>query len=267
MKGTIRDEGAAGGLPVLEARQLVWALGAHRVVDDVSFGIRRGEVVGLIGPNGAGKSTLFSLLAGERYPLSGEIRLNGHTVTSEPAESRPERGMGRTFQVPRPFAALSVLENVMLGARGHRGERLVEGLLRPAAVRRAEQRVRDEAMQWLEFTTLAPLAREPARVLSIGQRKLLELARLLIAAPSVILLDEPMAGVQPRLIELLSERLRSLAQAGMTVLLVEHQLSLIAALCDRVLVMAEGKLLLSGEPEAVLADPRVAEAYLGMAAT
>jgi branched-chain amino acid transport system ATP-binding protein len=198
--------------------------------------------------------------------MQGEIRLNGHTVTAEPAQRRPARGMGRTFQVPRPFGALSVLENVMLGAQNPPGEQLLTGLLRPAAVRRSEQQLRDEAMRWLEFTTLAPLARQPARVLSIGQRKLLELARLLIATPSMILLDEPMAGVQPRLIETLSERLSTLAQSGTTVLLVEHQLSLIASLCQRVLVMAQGKLLTSGAPSTVLADARVAEAYLGMAA-
>jgi branched-chain amino acid transport system ATP-binding protein len=265
MKGETSECSVEGGAPALVARDLVCAFSGIRAVDAVSLEAHRGEILGLIGPNGAGKSTLFSLLAGERVPTHGSIEIGGHVVTREPAAGRLARGLGRTFQVPRPFLALSVLENVMLGAQGHPGESVVGNLLFARGVRARERSLRDEAMRWLEFTTLAPLARAPAQVLSIGQRKLLELARVLMAHPQIVLLDEPMAGVQPALVALLADRLATLAQGGTTVLLVEHQLSLIASLCHRVIVMAAGRILLTGSPADVLADPTVAEAYLGMA--
>ena len=140
---------------------------------------------------------------------------------------------------------------------------MLANLIATAAVRAAERRLRAQAMELLDFMTLAPLAKEPARVLSVGQRKLLELARVLMAAPRVVLLDEPMAGVHPVLVDTLRERIAALARAGTTFLLVEHQLALISALCGRVLVMAGGRILMEGTPAQVLQDPRVAAAYLG----
>ena len=263
MKGETRQPPAAPDRPVLSARGLVTAFSGLRAVDDVSLSVPRGEVLGVIGPNGAGKSTLFNLLAGERVPSRGSIELCGHRVEREPAAQRLARGLGRTFQSPRPFLALSVLENVMLGAQHHPGERVWANLFAAGSVQARERECRDQAMGWLDFMTLTPLARQPAQVLSIGQRKLLELARVLIAKPQVVLLDEPMAGVHPALVETLGERIATLAKQGTTFLLVEHQLSLIAALCDRVMVMANGRVLLEGTPDAVLADPAVADAYLG----
>ncbi len=249
--------------PVVSVRALTHAFGGVRALDAVHFDVPAGAVLGVIGPNGAGKSTLFNLLAGELRPTSGSIALLGVRVEQEAAAGRLARGLGRTFQIPRPFAALSVLENVMLGAQAHPGEGVLANLIATANVRAAERRLRAQAMELLDFMTLAPLAKEPARVLSVGQRKLLELARVLMAAPRVVLLDEPMAGVHPVLVDTLRERIAALAGAGTTFLLVEHQLALISALCGRVLVMAGGRILMEGTPAQVLQDPRVAAAYLG----
>jgi branched-chain amino acid transport system ATP-binding protein len=263
MKGEAEQRSMTDDRPVLRACGLVRAFNGIRAVDAVDLSVSAGEILGVIGPNGAGKSTLFNLLAGELLPTAGPIELMGERVERASAATRLAQGLGRTFQIPRPFGALSVLENVMLGAQDHAGERVFANWLAPSRVRAAERDAKARAMELLAFMKLAPLAREPARVLSIGQRKLLELARVMMAAPRVVLLDEPMAGVHPVLVETLSERIAALAREGTTFLLVEHQLSLIAALCQRVLVMAAGRVLVSGSPSAVLADPRVAEAYLG----
>jgi len=232
-------------------------------VEDVSLAIQPGEIVGLIGPNGAGKSTLFDVLAGERGPSAGEVLLRGQRVDREPAELRLARGLGRTFQIPRPFAALSLVENVMLGARAHPGERLWPNLLAGRRVASAERIALERALGILDFLDLGPLAREPARVLSGGQRKLLELARVLMASPAVVLLDEPAAGVHPALVGTIGQRLATLAADGLAVLIIEHHLGLIRDLCARAVVMAEGRVLCTGTPAEVLADPRVAEAYVG----
>jgi branched-chain amino acid transport system ATP-binding protein len=263
MKDGDSERRVVQGRPVLSASRLVRAFGGVNAVDEVSFAVQPGEVLGVIGPNGAGKSTLFNLLAGELPPTSGTIEVLGVRVEREPAQRRLARGLGRTFQIPRPFGALSVLENLMLGAQGHPGEGMLANLYARGRVRAAERRLREQAMELLRFMTLEPLAHEPARVLSIGQRKLLELSRVLMAAPTVVLLDEPMAGVHPALVETLRERIAALADGGTTFLLVEHQLSLVGALCGRVIVMADGRVLAHGTPAEVLADPRVASAYLG----
>jgi branched-chain amino acid transport system ATP-binding protein len=253
----------AASAPILEAVHVTQRFGGLVAVDDVSLSIAAGEVLGLIGPNGAGKSTLFDVLAGERRPSGGQVLLRGKPVQRQAAEARLAGGLGRTFQIPRPFAALSLLENVMLGATGHPGERLWPNLLAPGRVAAAERAARGRALEILAFLGLERLAREPARVLSGGQRKLLELARVLMAEPAVVLLDEPAAGVHPALMETIGERLATLARGGLAVLVIEHHLGLIAELCGRAVVMVEGRVLCSGTPAAVLADPRVAEAYIG----
>ncbi len=254
---------AAAPAPILEAIRVSRRFGGLVAVDEVSLSIAAGEVVGLIGPNGAGKSTLFDVLAGERQPSAGQVLLRGRRVEREPAEARLAGGLGRTFQIPRPFGALSVLENVMLGAAHHPGERLWPNLFAPTRVAAAERAARARALEILAFLGLEALAKEPARVLSGGQRKLLELARVLMAEPAVVLLDEPAAGVHPTLMQTIVERLATLARGGLAVLLIEHHLGLIAELCARAVVMAEGRVLCVGTPAAVLADARVAEAYVG----
>ena len=248
---------------MLRAQDVSKRFGGTVAVNGVSLSIAAGEICGLIGPNGAGKSTLFNVLAGDMPPTSGRIFLRGKAVESAPAHARLAAGLGRTFQIPRPFAAMSVLENVMLGRQHHPGEQVWWNLIAPARVSRIETAAMADAMEILKFVTLDRLAHQPARVLSGGQRKLLELARLLCAAPSLILLDEPAAGVNPALLDVIIERIAALNQRGITFLIVEHNMELVTRLCRRVFVMAAGEMLCEGRAQDVARDPRVIDAYLG----
>ena len=249
--------------PVLVARDLVKLFGGVAAVDRVSIDLPRGRIFGLIGPNGAGKTTLFDLLAGEQRPNSGGIALNGVAIERAPAHARMKHGLGRTFQIPRPFPGMTLVENVMLGAQGQSGERIWPNWLTPGRVGREERACRDRAMDLLHFVELDSLALSPARVLSGGQRKLLELARALMAEPSLILLDEPAAGVNPSLLAVIVDRIVEINRSGVAVLVTEHNMDVIMKLCEHVFVMAAGRLLCEGSPETVTKDPRVIEAYLG----
>ena len=251
---------------VLTARRVVRHFGGVAAVNDVSFDVRRGEILGLIGPNGAGKTTMFDLLAGSLAPTSGEILIDGTPVAGEAAHRRIGRGLGRTFQIPRPFPNLSLLENVMLAAQAQAGESLLANFFQPRRVAAQEEAAKRRAMELLDLVQLTRLAHEPARVLSGGQRKLLELARVMMADPAVILLDEPAAGVNATLLEVIIDRIRDINARGMTFLLIEHNIDMVTRLCHRVLVMASGQLLCEGTPDEVARDPRVIEAYLGGAA-
>ncbi len=253
----------AGGDAILRADRLVKRFGGNTAVDGMSLDVNRGEIVGLIGPNGAGKSTFFDLLAGTHRADSGRILLDGAPIERLSPERRVAHGLGRTFQIPRPFATLSVVENVMVGAQGQAGERLLPNWLQPGRIAREEKANHDRAMELVDFVGLTRLAREPARVLSGGQRKLLELARALMAEPSVLLLDEPAAGVNPTLLETIVERIKDLNRAGTTILVIEHNMDMVARLCGRVYVMAAGRLLAEGAPDAVARDEGVIDAYLG----
>ncbi|WP_372619398.1 ABC transporter ATP-binding protein [Falsiroseomonas sp.] len=239
------------------------AFGGPPVVDGVSFTLARGTITGLIGPNGAGKTTLFNLIAASLKPDAGSITLDGARIEDLRPDQVFARGLGRTFQIPRPFPAMTVLENVMLAPLGQRGERFWTNWLRPGAVAAEERRNRDVAMHWLEFVGLAKLASQPASVLSGGQRKLLELARVLVAEPRLILLDEPGAGVAPPLLAIIMEKIAELNARGITFLVIEHNMDLVMTLCRPVMVLAQGRKLLEGTPEEVKRDPRVMEAYLG----
>lgn len=259
-------DAVTGEAPFIEARALVKQFAGMRAVDGMSIAIARGEMVGLIGPNGAGKTTMFNLIAGNLSPNSGTIRIGGADVSREGPETRIGRGLGRTFQIPRPFAEMTVLENVLTGAQDQAGETHWMNFLRPGRVAAQEKAGIDKARKLLDFLHLSPLALEPARVLSGGQRKLLELARILMADPDAILLDEPAAGVNPALLDLIIDRVRSLHAQGRTILLIEHNMEMVARLCSRVVVMAAGKLLAQGTPAEVARDPAVLRAYLGGAA-
>jgi branched-chain amino acid transport system ATP-binding protein len=248
---------------VLEARHVVRRFGGLTAVDDVSFAVRSGEIVGLIGPNGAGKTTMFDLLAGSLAPTSGDIILEGARVSAQPAHRRISSGLGRTFQIPRPFPEMSLVENVMLARQDQTGERLLANWLAPGRVAAEERSAHEKAMALLEFVTLARLADEPARILSGGQRKLLELARVLMADPQIILLDEPAAGVNPTLLEVIIDRIQEINRRGTTFLLIEHNIDMVSRLCDRVLVMAGGRLICEGTADEVSQDPAVIDAYLG----
>lgn len=252
--------------PVIAARDLVRHFGGLRAVDGMSIVLERGEMVGLIGPNGAGKTTLFNLIAGSLKPSSGEIRIGGVNVTREGPERRIARGVGRTFQIPRPFAEMTVLENVLTGGQRQAGEGVLMNFLAPRRIAAEESEAVEKARALLDFFTLSRLADEPARVLSGGQRKLMELARVLMADPDAILLDEPAAGVNPALLEFIIERVRALNAQGKTILLIEHNMDVVARLCGRVVVMAAGRQLAEGAPGEVARDPAVVRAYLGEAA-
>jgi len=257
----------AAGLGVegdmLDIRAVSKSFGGAVAVADVSFTVKAGEIAGLIGPNGAGKTTLFNLIAGALKPTSGDILLSGQAITREAPHRRIARGLGRTFQIPRPFGEMTLLENLLTAARGQSGERMVFNWIAPGRVAGEERANVEKAKALLDFVSLAHLAREPARVLSGGQRKLLELARVMMADPRIVLLDEPGAGVNPALLDAIMSRIAEINRRGVTFLIIEHNMDLVARLCRHVYVMAEGRLLTDGAPSEVVRDPRVIDAYLG----
>lgn len=258
-----QSDGAGAPAPALAVDNVVKRFGGVTAVDRVSLSVGRGAVIGLIGPNGAGKTTMFDLIAGSQRANSGAILINGQPAQTSPNHRRARLGLGRTFQIPRPFPEMTVVENVMLGRQGQLGESILPNWLRPRSVAVEERDTHDKAMALLDFVTLTRLAREPARRLSGGQRKLLELARVLMAEPTIILLDEPAAGVNPTLLEVIIDRIVDINRRGVTFLVIEHNMDMVARLCDRVLVMASGRLLCEGAPDEIARDPRVIEAYLG----
>ncbi|MCE9664970.1 ABC transporter ATP-binding protein [Halomonas sp. M5N1S17] len=255
----------AGAIPpLLEVSHLVMDFGGLRALDGASLSVEQGTITGLIGPNGAGKTTLFNVVAGYYEPRAGRVYLNGNDITGLPPHRIFARGLCRTFQIPREHASMSVLENLMLVPRGQAGERFFTSLLRPGRVGAQEAALRQHAEEVLAFLDLSHLANEYARNLSGGQKKLLELARTLMADPKLVLLDEPGAGVNPTLMGRLKENIARLnRERGITFLIIEHDMDLVMSLCNPVIVMSEGRYLMEGPPEAVRHDPQVLEAYLG----
>jgi branched-chain amino acid transport system ATP-binding protein len=251
---------------MLTARSITKDFGGNRAVDDVSFTIEEGTITGLIGPNGAGKTTLFNCLAGLFPPTSGTLALEGERIDRLSPDRIFARGLARTFQIPRPFPDMTVLENVMVAPLHQRGERFWANWFTPGRVAAEERALVAEARHWIDFVGLSHLGDQPARVLSGGQRKLLELARILVAKPRLILLDEPGAGVNPTLLEAIVDRIVTLNRQGVTFLIIEHNMDLVMNLCSPIMVMAQGRLLMSGTAREVREDPRVIEAYLGGAA-
>jgi branched-chain amino acid transport system ATP-binding protein len=239
------------------------SFGGFKAVDDISLEVPIGGLVGIIGPNGAGKSTLFSLITGFLAPDAGTVSLRGEDITRLATHERARRGMVRTFQVPREFSHLTVRENLMVAAPGQSGETLRGLFLRPATVRAEEAAIAARVADTIALLRLEPVADMPAARLSGGQKKLLELGRALMTNPSLILLDEPFAGVNPVLIEALSELIRRLNARGTGFLIIEHDLPALTRLVTTLHVMDRGRLLASGAPAEVLAAPEVREAYLG----
>jgi ABC-type branched-subunit amino acid transport system ATPase component len=248
---------------MLTTRQLVRAFGSLRAVDGVDLEVRGHSITGLIGPNGAGKTTLFNLIAGSLAPSAGEIRFAGEPISGFSPDRIFRKGVARTFQVPRPFPQMTVLENLMLVPLEQTGERFWNNWWRGGTVRREERAARERAMEVLELCALAEKAGELAGRLSGGQQKLLELARVLMIQPRLVLLDEPAAGVNPALLDTLIERIVLLNRRGITFLVIEHNLDLVMSVCEPIVVMAQGKVIYDGDAAGVRRDPRVLDAYLG----
>jgi branched-chain amino acid transport system ATP-binding protein len=258
-----RNTATAGFTPMLAAHAITKAFGGNRAVDEVSFTLTEGTITGLIGPNGAGKTTLFNCLAGLFRPTSGSLTLAGERIDGLSPDRVFAKGVARTFQIPRPFPEMTVLENVMVAPKGQQGERFWTNWLTPGRIAAEERALAVAARHWIDFVGLSHLADAPARVLSGGQRKLLELARVLVAEPRLILLDEPGAGVNPALLNAIVDRIVTLNRQGITFLIIEHNMDLVMSLCRPIMVMAQGRLLMTGTAQEVRSDPRVIEAYLG----
>jgi branched-chain amino acid transport system ATP-binding protein len=248
---------------ILETSGLTRDFGAFRAVDDVSISIRSGSITGLIGPNGAGKTTFFNTLTGMMKPTSGTVVLNGRDITGMPANRLFAMGLARTFQIPRPFRRMSVLENVMLSPLGQVGERILGPIVNAGSMRDQEQEIRKRAMEILEFVTLDKLADHAAGKISGGQTKLLELARVLMGDPSLILLDEPAAGVNPTLTRILIDRIEALNRRGKTFLIIEHDMDFVMRHCNPIVALAQGKVMFQGTAEEAQANTLLLDAYLG----
>ncbi|WP_310963050.1 ABC transporter ATP-binding protein [Nocardioides terrisoli] len=256
-----REPGAPKPDAIVVADNVVRRFGGLTAVDVDHVEIQRGVITALIGPNGAGKTTFFNLLTGFDRPQSGEWAFNGRSLANVPAYKVARMGMIRTFQLTKVLAKLKVIENMRLGATGQRGERFLPGLL--GMWRSQEHEITEKADALLERFLLARLRDDFAGTLSGGQRKLLEMARALMADPELVMLDEPMAGVNPALKQSLLGHVKSLRDEGRTVLFVEHDMDMVRDISDWVIVMAQGQVVAEGPPDSVMSDQRVIDAYLG----
>jgi ABC-type branched-subunit amino acid transport system ATPase component len=258
-----RAAGASlGAEPILEIVGLRKAFGGVIAVDGCSFGIGTG-ITGIIGPNGAGKSTVANLIAGTFSPDAGSVRLLGEDITSLPAHRRAQLGLTRTFQVARQFGSLSVLDNLLVAAPGP-DDGLLGALWRRREMRRRDVALAERAMSVLDEVGLADMADERAANLSGGQMRLLEFARVLVARPKVVLFDEPTAGVNPTLVDRLNGHLRSLSRSGVSALLIEHNLEVVDEVCERVIVLAAGRVLADASMAEHRENEVVVNAYLGI---
>ena len=248
---------------MLEVVNLEKGFGGIKAVDGCSLKVKQGSITGLIGPNGAGKTTLFNLITGFYEADRGEIWFRGEKITGLSPHKIARKALTRTFQIPRELREMTVLENLMVVPENQIGECIWNSLFRPGVVSHQERQLRDEALEVLEFVELIDLANEYAKNLSSGQKKLLELARTLMAEPKMILLDEPGAGVNPTLMRKLTRNIERLRERGKTFFLIEHDMDLIMNLCDTVIVMNKGRQLAQGTPDEIRENESVLEAYLG----
>ena len=249
---------------MLEVQRVDKSFGGLRAVCDCSLEVQEGSITGLIGPNGAGKTTLFNVITGYYKPDKGNVIFQGEQIAGLAPHQIFQKKIYRTFQITREFALMTVLENVMLMPDQQIGERIWNTWLRPGQVRSQEKTVKEKALQVLEFVELIDLRDEYAGSLSGGQKKLLELARSMMAEPKMVLLDEPGAGVNPTLMRKLVANIKQLCEEKkITFLLIEHDMDLVMNLCNPVIVMSEGRKLAGGPPEEIRKDQRVLDAYLG----
>ena len=260
------DPDANDGAEVpLRVTDLEKRFGGIVAVDGASFSVEAGSLTGLIGPNGAGKSTTFNCITGAHAPDSGTITFQGEDITGRRPEQIANKGLVRTFQIARELEEMTVLENLMLAPKHQLGEQLWRSVLPIARgeVIEQESELRERVWEMLDFFEIDHIAHDEAGTLSGGQRKLLEMARAMMTEPEMLLLDEPLAGVNPTLEEKLLDRIHGLREQGVTFLLVEHDMDVIMDNCEHVIVMHQGSVLAEGAPEAVQSNERVVEAYLG----
>ncbi|WP_110670755.1 ABC transporter ATP-binding protein [Salinicola halophilus] len=250
--------------PIIDVRHVRKAFGGLTVIDDCSIQVAKGSITGMIGPNGAGKSTLFNIIAGSLSPDSGEILLDGEAITHLSANHRFHKGLLRTFQIAHEFSHLSALENLMMVPPGQEGENLFSTWLKPGEVKRQEAETRRRALEVLDFVGLSHVRNELAGNLSGGQKKLLELGRTMMTDARVVLLDEIAAGVNRTLLgDLIGNIERLNRELGYTFLVIEHDMEMIARLCDPVIVLAQGQVMRQGSIADIQNDPAVIEAYFG----
>ena len=243
---------------VLEVRDLAKSFGGVRAVNGVSFDVHEGEILGLIGPNGSGKSTLFNCILGQLEPTRGEVKVDGKTITGKRPSELNRLGIGRTFQLLQIFPQLSVRENLILAGQEHKGSMLSR------LFGAGDAGLRADADRMIAFFRLQHLADEAAGALSYGQQKLLDAAMAFMAGPRLVLLDEPAGGVNLTMLASLKERLQAINQdTKATFVVIEHNMEFVMALCTRILVLAEGRIIAEGPPDAFHRDPKVIEAYLG----
>jgi len=243
---------------VLEVSHLRKSFGGITAVDDVSFEVRDGEILGIIGPNGSGKSTLFNCVLGQLRPSGGEVRVGGRTTTGMRPCDLNRLGVSRTFQLLQVFPQLSVRDNLILAGQEHQGSMVAR------LIGRADAGLGEAVDRMIAFFNLAHLAAEPAGALSYGQQKLLDAAMAFMAGPRLVLLDEPAGGVNLTMLSQLRERLAAYhAERNATFVVIEHQMEFVMALCTRVLVLAEGRIIAEGAPHEIRRNPVVIDAYLG----
>ena len=249
---------------ILSVKDLVMRFGGLVAVDQVAFDVQKNEIFSIIGPNGAGKTTVFNCVSGFYKPSEGQIQLFGDNITGKPSHKVAQHGLVRTFQNVRLFKNLTAVENLLVAQHNHMSAGFLSGLLNLPSYKRSEKQALANAVKWLDFMGLREFANREAGNLAYGHQRRLEIARCMITKPKLLLLDEPAAGLNPQEKKDLARLIDQLRKEfDISVLLIEHDMSLIMDISDRIMVMEMGRPLVTGEPEAVRNDPRVIKAYLG----